>query len=470
MKNQVGLLEFLMKNSAHGLPLHVPGHKRNLELLPEGLPWDIDVTEVEPFDNLHSPDGVLKEGQDYAAELFGSQKTYYLVGGSTAGILAGIRAATKRGDRVLVARNCHQSVYHAIELCGLKAVFLNPEPAEPYSILGSIAPDDVKTALKAHGDISLVIITSPTYEGVISDIESIAKAAHERDAALLVDEAHGAHLYFGVEQLGALNCGADIVVHSLHKMLPSLTQTGLVHLNSNRVSENELAHQLSVFQSSSPSYPLMASIDSCCRLMKERGRELYELNLTANSLFRGQTKNLSVLTLADFENNGRVFAYDRFKLVIYTGYSDKDGLMLGEILRERYDIKLELSCAEYMLAVNTLCDRQDSLQKLLEVLADIDSGLHKVSPRPKPYLPMEIQKDNTELDIERAMGCEQELCSIEKSEGKVAGEYLWIYPPGIPVVIPGQLMSGETINWIKTCNEDILTSHGLYRGEIFVCK
>ena len=256
------------------LPMHMPGHKRRGSPSGENLPFALDVTEVEGMDDLHDAHGILAEGMARAAALYGSDRAFYLVGGSTVGILAAIRAAVRPGDAVILARNCHRSVYHAAELCRLRPHYLMPSAELDFGVCASVSPDALARALEDCPDARLAVITSPTYEGVISDVAALASLCHKRGIPLLVDQAHGAHLGFGGLPAGAVAVGADLVVQSLHKTLPSLTQTALLHVSGNRIDSAAVERQLSVFETSSPSYPLMASIDRCVRRMDKQGEVL----------------------------------------------------------------------------------------------------------------------------------------------------------------------------------------------------
>ena len=246
-------------------PFHMPGHKRRPGALGGALPEALDITEIDGFDDLHDPEGVLAEAMERAARLYGSKKARFLVNGSTCGILAGIHAAAPRGSTVLVARNCHKSVYHAIELLDLRPVYLAPRLDVRSGVAGSIDPAEVETALAAHPDAKLVVITSPTYEGVMSELPGIALRCRRAGVPLLVDEAHGAH--FGLRggfAASATGC-ADLVVQSLHKTLPSPTQTALLHWNSDLIPFEAVEHGLDIFETSSPSYPLMAAMHGAVR-------------------------------------------------------------------------------------------------------------------------------------------------------------------------------------------------------------
>ena len=261
--------------AGNAYPFHMPGHKRQKQ---QGslFPYDLDITEIDGFDNLHHAEGILEEAMERAAKLWGSRKSFFLVNGSSSGLLAGIRAVTKRGDKVLMARGCHRAVYHAVELCGLHPVYMQAEWVEEMQISGSIQPETVEKHLQEHPDCKLVILTSPTYEGVVSDITEIAKVAHRYGAYLLVDEAHGAHLGFskGFPDT-SVHLGADVVVQSLHKTLPCPTQTAILHVCTEQVDVTEVGRQLSVFQTSSPSYVFMAEIDGCVSLLEQKRDSLF---------------------------------------------------------------------------------------------------------------------------------------------------------------------------------------------------
>ena len=272
-------------------PFHMPGHKR--AFLPFANPYAIDITEIEGFDNLHHATGILQEAQQKAADLYGAKKTYYLVNGSTCGLLAAISAAVPRGEKILMARNCHKAVYHAMYLRQLVPVYLYPEDTA-YGIQGQVTPQMVQKQLKQTPDIRAVVITSPTYDGVVSDIQSIADIVHAYGIPLIVDEAHGAHFRFSdYFPVSAADLGADVVIQSFHKTLPAMTQTAVLHLCSERVSEKLIRRFLGIYETSSPSYILMSSLDACvAKLEKDSGRLFDEFteNLEAARRQLGQRR------------------------------------------------------------------------------------------------------------------------------------------------------------------------------------
>ena len=247
---------------------HMPGHKRNLDLMDETSPYRIDITEIDGFDDLHHAEGLLKEAQERAAKVYHASETHFLINGSTAGILSAILGTTEKGDSILVARNCHKSVYHAIYLNELDPVYIYPKFDTEQGLSTEIDAEDVQKALEEHPKIRAVMIVSPTYDGVVSDIEKIAEIVHEAGCLLIVDEAHGAHFGFDPYFPESANMyGADLVINSLHKTLPALTQTALLHVNGERVNRRKVKRYLDMLQTSSPSYILMASIDACIHLV-----------------------------------------------------------------------------------------------------------------------------------------------------------------------------------------------------------
>ena len=279
---------------------HMPGHKRNMELMRARLPYNIDITEIDGFDDLHHAEGLLKELQENAARVFQAEETHYLVNGSTVGLLSAVMGCTERGGRILMARNCHKSVYNAVYINELRPVYIYPEFSEETDLNGEIHVDQIKKLLEEYEDIQAVVIVSPTYEGVVSDIEAIAEIVHEYKIPLIVDEAHGAH--FGFHSYFPQNAntrGADVVIHSLHKTLPSLTQTALLHINGRYADRERIRNYLHMLQSSSPSYILMASIDECVRAMDERREEIMDTYVERLQHTRERLKQLKNIKLIE---------------------------------------------------------------------------------------------------------------------------------------------------------------------------
>jgi len=360
-------------------PMHMPGHKRNEKFLIPCSPYEIDITEIPGFDDLHDPNGVLLITARLAADLYGSREAFLLVNGTTVGILATIGAHTTRGDKILALNNCHWSTPNAAELFGLDIVYIATEVDELSGVPCSISPAAIESALKQNPDIKLVVVTSPTYEGVVSDIASIAEVVHNAGALLLIDGAHGAHLGFSDEfPKSATTQGADIVVVSLHKTLPALTQCSLLHVCSVRVDIDRIKRMLSILQTSSPSYVLMASIDYCLRLLSSFSAELfceYRIGLDLFSSKITDLKKLSVLCHGRDQLHPGFYDFDPGKIVIITKSTGLSSPALADILREEYKIEIERVYNDYVIAMTSICDTPEGLERLADALLSIDADM-----------------------------------------------------------------------------------------------
>ena len=434
-------------------PFHMPGHKRRMTAGNLADPYQVDITEITDFDNLHHAEGILKENQEAAAELYGAEQSYFLVNGSTAGILAAVSACTERRGRILMARNCHKAVYHAVYLRELTARYLYPALDETLGLAGGISPEDTERELRRDPEIQAVLITSPTYDGLVSPVEKIAQVCHRHGVPLIVDEAHGAHFPFSKAfPASALELGADIVIQSLHKTLPSLTQTAVLHSTFSRVDKEKLERFLGIYQSSSPSYVLMGSITACLRYLKEQGKERfsrYEENLEE---IREHLKELQCLRLLGEEviGRGNVFDLDRSKLVIFSAGTGMSGPWFHDILRREHHLEMEMEAEQYVLALTSLMDTREGFSRLEKALFDIDEKLVRQQ---------EAEGRSTAgFSVPFAGGaetaCAQQVCRISEgmelpgqeillteSEGRISAEYAYLYPPGIPLLVPGERIS-----------------------------
>lgn len=438
------LHELLKSDLPRRLPLHMPGHKRNALLAPylEGFGAALDVTEIEGFDNLHAPEGILKEGMERAARLYHAHRSFYLVNGSTGGILAGVRALSARGDKVLMQRASHLSAYQAVALCGLRPVYLYPGVDPEYGAPLSLRPESLEKALSDHPDTRLLVLTCPSYEGVLSDLEALVAIAHARGVRVLVDAAHGAHL--GLSALfpkGAVRSGADIVIHSLHKTLPSLTQTALAHA-ADAETAGRLSEQLDVFQTSSPSYLLMASIDGCLRLMEERGEELFQAWQARLDAFRALAGNLSRFRVFGLEHLPQgVFELDPSKILIGCAGSGISGARLSETLRLCYGIDLEMAGPLSALAMTGMGDADEALPRLYRALSEIEKDL----PGGKAEAALPLPEAEALLAPGEALTVPYELIPEDAAAGRICAEFITVYPPGAPLLVPGERISGEAL-------------------------
>lgn len=447
-------------------PFHMPGHKRQVQNESLRNPYAVDITEITDFDNLHHAEGIIKENQDLAAELYHAEKSWFLINGSTAGILAAVSACTSRNGKLLMARNCHKAVYYAAYLRGLETVYLYPS-YEPFCGLnGGISPADVEKALEENPDTEAVMITSPTYDGVVSDIEKIAEIVHRHGIPLLVDEAHGAHFAFHPAfPVSALELGADVVIHSLHKTLPAMTQTALLHKKGGRVSEEKLEEFLDIYETSSPSYILMGGISYCLRYVKEQGQEQFGQFWEYLQECRKALGKLRVLRLIGKELTEQkdIFDFDCSKIVISTAGADIDGPGLHELLRKRYHLEMEMEAEQYILALTSVADSREGFQRLTKALLEIDRGLaEKHAPEGFCFIESCQQVHNERVyPVWKAMESPCRKVPLEESIGKISAEYVYLYPPGIPLLVPGERISPEFFRHMEELKLQGLTLQGM---------
>ena len=456
-------------------PFHMPGHKRRA--LPFPNPYTIDITEIDGFDNLHHAEGLIREAEERAAELYGADRSYYLVNGSTCGLLAAICAAARRGDKVLAARNCHKAVYHAVSMQGLAAEFLYPAITRG-DLQGQITAAQVEEALTKHPDIAVVILTSPTYEGIVSDVAAIAACCHAHGAALIVDEAHGAHFGFGAGfPENAVRLGADAVIMSLHKTLPSFTQTALLHCNGTRIDPGRVARYLGVYETSSPSYLFMAGMDVCIDLIREQGAELFAEYRRRLDAFYRDTADLAQLHVMRREDLCKEEAYDwdDSKLIIYAGAMG--GEELHQELLGHYHLQMEMVSADYVLGMTSLMDTDEGMRRLVTALHEIDEkNLRMAEPHEtaeenrKTELDGEVpeagftarmyRKNPRRMQIYQARDLPYREVPLDEAVGTMAAEYVYLYPPGIPLIVPGEVITEEFIRHIRECRERKLNVEG----------
>lgn len=466
------LYDKLKKYSKSGVyPFHMPGHKRNPMLCDGIMPYGIDLTEIDGFDNLHNAEGCILEVQNLAERLYNVKKTFLLVNGATGGILSAVRAMTNRGDKVLVARNSHKSVYNALEICGLEPEYIVPAVDDEFGINCSITPLQVEKAIVENPNTKLLIITSPTYEGVVSDIKEICRIAHLHNVMVLVDEAHGAHFPFSKSfPSEAVASGADAAVASLHKTLPSLTQTALL-LTSNESLINSLAENLAIFETSSPSYIFMSAIEKCLEFC-ENASAFDEYIKRLNS-FNEKCKNLKKIKVLCYGNdevkNHRFFNFDISKITVSVRGLDINGTQLAEILRNDFKIEPEMVCSDYVLLISTVCDTDEGFARLINALQIIDS---KCSVKELNACRYSITMPKIAVKPCECSGKDGEFCLLEHSIDKISLEYVWAYPPGIPIIAKGEIITQDIANIIIAqiaSGINVCSTKGKIPKEIYCC-
>lgn len=483
MKN---LWEELEKYSASDYyPFHMPGHKRfpkNEENVltcykrQRGIEdiYPYDITEIEGFDNLHDAKGLLLALQQKAACVYHAEQSFFLINGGTGGILSAISAVAQDGKKLLMARNCHKSAYHGVALNRLQAEFLWPKILEDFDIQGEVTVEQVKKHLMGRQDICGVLITSPTYDGIVSDIREIAKAVHACQIPLIVDEAHGAHFVLSEKAPeNAVECGADIVINSIHKTLPALTQTALLHVQGELVDREKLKRYLSMYQSSSPSYLLMASIDQCVDFIAEQGKERYERFLALRKRIDESAVKLSHIRILPVEKRR-----DAGKLVISVKGTRMTGWELYQILLKKYHLQMEMAAPSYVLGILTVMDAEEGIERLIDALEEVDKELSKDGKES-----IEIKKNGeiddiyhvipaaSGLNIYEALQKKRVWLFPKEAVGRISGEFVYFYPPGIPMIVPGEIISEELVYKMEEVKENKEALTGISKeGKICVLQ
>lgn len=490
-------------------PLHMPGHKRNpLFLQPEA--YQSDITEIPGFDSLYEESGPLLTLKERVQRLYHSENSFLLVNGSTGGLLTAIRSATKRGDTVLMARNCHCAVYHAIRMFGLHAEYIQPD-YDIYGIAEGIRLEQIQQVLECNATSdsptaetpptltdkrpSLVILTSPTYEGRISELKAIADYLHEQNIPLLVDEAHGAHLSLHPAFEGsAVAAGADLVVQSLHKTLPALTQTALLHVNGSLVSLDRIRANFKMLQTSSPSFLLLSSVDQCICTLEERAEELFSALQKNLTRFYEKTKSMKCLhVIAPTKYNMTQPSTDTApqpvpstcdpSRIVVTTPATLTGLQLAERLKKDFGIELEASAPRHIIAITGIADTEETFERFAKALLAIDaelalkqtSDLQTIFPS-TDFQTVESTQHFTDnyfhypaipeavYDSYVVEDASTESLPYSACEGRISAEFLYLYPPGIPMLVPGERISAELLDCIEQLLKNNFSLYGPKRA------
>lgn len=468
-------LRNLKKESCY--PFHMPGHKRNVIDNQVCQPYEKDITEIDGFDNLFHAEGIIKEEQEFAAELFGAEETFFLINGSSCGILTAITATADFGKKFLLGRNSHKSAYNGLYIADAAADYLYPEKIQGLSFAGAISPEEVALAIEkenAKGNsYSAVFLTSPTYEGVVSKVEEICRIAHGNNIPVIVDEAHGAHLGIwggnGYFPRGAVSQGADIVIQSLHKTLPSMTQTAVLHVQGNLIDRKKLKLYLSMFQSSSPSYVLMSSMSACLHFCKENRELLAEAYKKKLEDFYEKTKNLARLKIItdkvikeginDCSGGKAGIETDPGKIIIGTGESGLSGRELYDLLREKYCLQMEMAAGDYVIAMTSIMDTREGFERLADALREIDSSVQRRRSGFLDYTELS-ERPEAVYSIREALRKSRISVDFDKCADLISGEFLYLYPPGIPVIVPGERISRGMLGYLKEAAQKGLSLQG----------
>ena len=439
-------------------PLHTPGHKggrgmdKSLLAALGKRAAAIDVSLMAELDDLHCPEGCLREAQELASELYGSDRCFFAVNGTTGAIHAMLISALKPGEKVLLPRNAHRSVAGALVIGDIEAVFLAPEYDDFFGINTQVAPEAVEQALAADAAIKAVLITSPNYYGLAADLKAIAKIAHRRGAVLLVDEAHGAHLGFSKAlPPSALQCGADACAQSTHKTLGALTQCSMLHVKGERIDLQRVAAAMSLLTTTSPNYLLMISLDAARAQLAAKGAEMAEAALSVAERLRESLRSVEGLEILDSRVLARseVAAFDGTKVTVNVAGLGITGIEAGNILRAN-GLAVELVDRNNVLFLLTYADDNEEINSIINKITEI---FQKIKNQNKPILQpsanYELPVAQQVLPPRQAFYAEAEDVAFCEAVGRISIEQISFYPPGIPVIIPGEMVTKEILNYCQ---------------------
>jgi arginine/lysine/ornithine decarboxylase len=446
----VAIKDFLLEHAGlEPVSFHMPGHKGSAIYRENGYGdfldnvMDCDITEIPGADNLFQTESIIAETMEKYRKLYNVEKSYLLVNGSSSGLIAAILASVGRGGKLIMARNCHKSIFNALGLADIRPVYAYPEVLEEYGVLGGITATEVARCLAENSDAEAVIIPSPNYYGITSDISQIADVVHAAGKILIVDQAHGAHLKFfskyGVKGFpkAAEDQGADLVINSIHKTLASWTQSALLNVCSDRVDLLTLEDKLQTIESSSPSYPMMASLDINADLLTEKGESLMREWAENLDWFYSEVKKIPGVIVMEDDS------LDHTKINIDMSAYGIDGNEVEELLMEK-GIFLELVTGNIIMCMGGIGNKRQDYERLLEGLKDIAVN-HKLAHEEKMQQPPALTIKLDYAGVPRS----KVIVPIDEAAGRVCASSLIPYPPGVPIACPGEVITQEVIDFVK---------------------
>ena len=434
------------------VPFDVPGHKRGRgnpelkELLGEKC-VSLDVNSMKPLDNLCHPMSVIKEAEELAAEAFGADHAFFMVGGTTSSVQSMVWSTCQAGDKIILPRNVHKSVINALVLCGAVPVYVNPKVDEKLGISLGMELCDLRQAIDENPDAVCVLVNNPTYYGICSDLKSIVEVAHAHGMLVLVDEAHGTHLYFGKDlPISAMAAGADMASVSMHKSGGSLTQSSLLLVNKT-VSWEYVSQIINLTQTTSASYLLLSSLDISRRNLALRGEESFGKVHQMAEYAREEINAIGGYYAygAEMINGSSVYDFDVTKLSVYTRGIGLAGIEVYDLLRDEYDIQIEFGDIANILAYISIGDRIQDIERLVGALADIKRLYAK---DPATLMSSEYIAPKVCVSPQKAFYAKKEALPLKESAGRICSEFVMCYPPGIPILAPGELITEEIIAYI----------------------
>ncbi|KOP81926.1 arginine decarboxylase [Bacillus sp. FJAT-21945] len=460
-----GLLAHAQKNPVQ---FHIPGHKKGNGMDPEFRAYigdnalAIDLINIGPLDDLHQPKGIIKSAQDLAAEAFGADRTFFSVQGTSGAIMTMVMAVCGPGEKIIVPRNVHKSVMSAIVFSGATPIFIHPEIDKDLGISHGITTDSVAKALEQHPDAKGVLVINPTYFGISADLKKIVEIAHSYQVPVLVDEAHGVHIHFHDDlPLSAMQAGADLAATSVHKLGGSMTQSSILNMKGNLVSAKRVQSILSMLTTTSTSYLLLASLDVARKQLAINGKALIDQTISLAQSIRQQVNEIEHLYCVGEEilESKAAFDYDPTKLIISVKELGLSGFDVEVWLREKYNIEVEMSDLYNILCIITPGDTKKEADILIQALKELSTERHSKTNKIEaqvllPDIPV------LALSPRDAFYAETELVPFDESEGRIIAEFIMVYPPGIPIFIPGEIITKDNLLYIKTNMEAGLPVQG----------
>lgn len=449
------LIDALKKYSeSNTTPFDVPGHKfgkgsKELQDLFGSNLMKLDVNSMKCLDNLSNPNGVIKKSQELLANAYGCDNSFFLVNGTSSGIQAMIMAICKPYDKIILPRNVHKSALNALVLSGAIPVYIQPETNEELGIAMGICTKDVIKAIKDNPDAKAIFVINPTYYGATSDLKSIIELAHKNNMVVLVDEAHGAHFHFHKDlPSSAMSLGADMSAVSLHKTGGSLTQSSALLINNKNINSTEVRNILNLTQTTSASYLLMSSLDGARKILATKGEEIFSDLINLCRYARKKINSIPHLYAFSKEliNKQGVYDFDETKLSIKVSDLGVTGFQVYDILRDKYFIQVELADIHNILAIVSLGDTKDSIDKLITALNDISK---KYNENKIHNYNITLENPQVILSPRDAFYSKTKTVSLSDSIGQISGESIMAYPPGIPIISPGEKISKEIITYIE---------------------
>ena len=439
------------------VPFDVPGHKRGkgnpelMEFLGERC-LSVDVNSMKPLDNLCHPVSVIKEAEELAAEAFGAAHAFFMVGGTTSAVQAMILSSVKSGDKIILPRNVHQSVINSLVLCGAVPVYINPQTNSRLGIALGMSMQDVERTIESHPNAKAILVNNPTYYGICSDLRSITKAAHARGIRVLVDEAHGTHFYFGKDMpVSAMAAGADMAAVSMHKSGGSLTQSSVLLCGPN-VNAHYVRQVINLTQTTSGSYLLLSSLDLSRRNLALRGVEIFEKVKRFANYARDEINAIGdyYAYSSELVNGDSVFDFDTTKLSVNTLALGLAGIEVYDLLRDDYDIQIEFGDLGNILAYISVGDKNKNIERLISALSEI-RRIHKRDNR--DMLENEYISPQVAMSPQTAFYSQKVSLPLAECTGKVCTEFVMCYPPGIPILAPGEIITQDIIRYIQYAKE-----------------